>query len=70
MELSPFMLMCLHGQSQDLSCEAVAVRILGRSIGWVDRYGVYHNDAWDPECDEITISIPPADAEGRPGPLS
>ena len=70
MELSPSIEMGLHDLIQDLTCKAVAVRIVGRSIGWVDRYGVYHQDAWDPERDEITITFPPPDADEHPGPLS
>lgn len=70
MDPSPFIVMGMHDLHQDRTCKAVAVRIVGRFIGWVDLQGVYHNDSWDPEHDEITISIPPPDAEGRPGPLS
>lgn len=70
MELSPYIEMGLHDLIQDLTCKAVAVRILGRSIGWVDPLGVYHQDEWDPERDEITITFPPAGEDERPGPLS
>ena len=70
MELSPYFEMGLHDPVQDLTCKAVAVRILGRSIGWVDLLGVYHEAAWDPDRDAITITFPPNGEDVHPGPLS
>jgi len=70
MELSPYIEMGVYSLNQDITCKAVAVRIVGRSIGWVDRYGVYHQDEWDPERDAITITFSQADADEHPGPLS
>lgn len=60
MELGPYIELGLHDHTEDLVCKAVAVRIVDRSIGWVDRFGVFHQSAWDPARDEITVTIPPS----------
>lgn len=59
MDLGPYIELGMHDQTEDLVCKAVAVRIVGRSVSWVDRFGFFHQSAWDPARDEITVTIPP-----------
>ena len=70
MELGPYVELGLYELVQHNVCKAVAVRILGDSIDWVDQYGVYHKITWDPERDAVTITFPQTGKEDHPGPLS
>lgn len=70
MELSPYIELALYDRVQDIVCRAVAVRILGKTIHWVDVYGVTHKVSWDPDHDAVFFTLPPSGEDEHPGPLS
>lgn len=70
MDLGPYFELNLYDLVQHNVCKAVAVRILGDTIDWVDQFGVFHKVTWDPVRDAITISFPETSEEEHPGPLS
>ena len=51
----------IDGMDQEQNIEAVSMRIVGKQIQYVDRFGVYHSTTWDPFEEQICINLPKAE---------
>ena len=51
----------IDGMDQEQNIEAVSMRIVGKHIQYVDRFGVYHSTTWDPFDEQICINLPKAE---------
>ena len=51
----------IDGIDQEQNIEAVSMRIVGKHVQWVDRFGVYHSTTWDPFDEQICINLPKAE---------
>jgi len=52
----------IDGADQEQTFQAVALRIVGKHVEWVDQTGDLHSTTWDPFEEQICINLPKEEA--------